>query len=282
MESIKGLIPFVRKAGELAAARQGTVLRSFKSDGSVLTQVDRDVDRFLRDSIISLYPEALVISEENVTAAGETAGGAATTAAPEDGPLPGDLGEFIFAVDPVDGTDSFSQGMPGWAVSVGLLDRSYRPIAGIVFAPKWAGPPGEGAFLFADIGRTALLNGEELPPVGEVTHGAPQVFAGSSIHKRFRSDAFPGKVRNVGSAAIHIVSPLLHRAVVGTIFNPNYIWDIAGAHGIILSHGLTMEYLDGRPIDYARLVHRQRAEGPIVAGTRQGVEMIRGSFRLLE
>jgi myo-inositol-1(or 4)-monophosphatase len=171
--------------------------------------------------------------------------------------------------------------MPGWAVSIGLLDPSLNPIAGIVYAPKWGPDPAGGVLLFADIGEGVLVNEVEIPRLDEDFDGNPQVFAGSSVHKRYRMDSFPGKIRNAGSTVIHIVAPLLHRAVVGTIFSPNYIWDIAGAHAMIRSHGLAMEYLDSRPIDYRNLVHRERAEGVIVAGTRKGIDLIRGSFRLL-
>lgn len=267
MESIRGLIPFVREAGELAAERQSSVLRSFKADGSVLTQVDRDTDRFLRDSIISLFPDATVISEEQAVPQASSAADAQS--------------EFTFTVDPIDGTDCFSQGMPGWAVAVGLLDRSHRPIAGIVYAPKWGPDRSDGAFFFADIGERALLNDAELPPVEERFSGAPQIFAGSSIHKGYHMESFPGKVRNAGSTVIHIVAPLMHRSVVGTIFRPNYIWDIAAAHAIVQSHGLVMEYFDGRPIDYSRLIGRERAEATVVAGTASGVRMIRRHFQTL-
>ncbi len=264
MDSIKGLLPFVRKAGELAVERQASVLRSFKADGSVLTQVDRDIDKFLRDSIVSLFPNAVVISEENMVA---------EEGASDRGP------SYTFAVDPIDGTDCFSQGMPGWALSVGVLDEELRPVGGIVYAPKWGPEPTGGALFFADIGAPGLLNGEPIPKIEDVIEGDPQVFAGSSLHKRYRMDGFPGKIRNAGSTVIHIVSPLLHRAVIGTIFSPNYIWDIAGAHATILSCGLSMEYLDGRPIDYRPLVKRTRAEGVIVAGTRAGIDLIRSTFR---
>lgn len=268
MDSIRGLIPFVRKAGELAAERQGTVLRSFKADGSVLTEVDREVDTFLRDSIISLFPGSGVVTEEHSPAdTGEPAG-------PESS-------SFVFAVDPIDGTDCFSQGMPGWCVSVGVLDEERRPAAGILYAPSWGPDPPGGSFLFADLGARALLNDEEISPLEGKRPGAPQVFAGSSIHRRFRFDTFPGKVRSAGSTVIHIIAPLIHRVVVGTIFSPNYIWDILGAHAVVRSCGLEMEYLDGRPIDYRRLVGRERAEGVIVAGTKEGVELIRATFRPL-
>lgn len=256
MTSIAGLVPFVRQAGKVAADRQHTVSRSLKEDGSILTQVDKELDAFLRSSIVGLYPDANLISEETSDQA--------------------DVSQaFTFAVDPIDGTDCYSQGMPGWSISVGLLDADLVPTAGFVFAPRW-GSEG-GSFLFADIGTVARLNDETVPP-REGIRGEPQVMVGSDLYKHFRMDGFPGKLRNIGSTAVQIISPLLHSAVCGTIFEPNYIWDIAGAHAIVRSMGLRMEYFDGRTIDYAPLLGRKKADGVIVAGTEEGIELIRRTF----
>ncbi len=262
MESIKGLIPFVHTAGELATQRQRSVTRSYKEDGSILTQVDGEIDQFLRDSIVSLYPGSNIITEENPQAV--------------DGAV-----DFTFAVDPIDGTDCYSQGMPGWAISIGLLDRNLVPIAGILFAPKWGPEVAGGVLFFADIGKEALMNGEEIPRVEPELHrpALTQVMVGSSVHRRCDMRAFEGKVRNAGSTVAHIFAPLLHRAVVGTILSPNYIWDIAGAHAVVKSKGLLMEYLDGKPIDYRPLARRERASDLIVSGTRAGIDLIRAQFR---
>jgi len=261
MESIKGLVPFVRQAGEIAAERQRFVTRSYKPDGSVLTQVDQDLDRFLHDSIVSLFPNTNVITEENT------------------GELDPDF-EFTFTVDPIDGTDCYSQGMPGWSISVGLLDHSFEPVAGIVFIPRWGPDIAGGTLLFADIGKAALLGDQELPPIDPIRHHPElvQIMVGSSIHQRFDMRSFSGKIRNAGSTVTHIVSPLLHAAVVGTILSPNYIWDVAGAHAVIKSKGLKMEYFSGKPLDYRLLAKRHRAQEFIVAGTEEGLDLIRSHF----
>ncbi len=258
MESIRGLLPFVEQAGSIAASRQHLVTRSLKEDGSILTQVDKDLDAFLRDGIMSLFPEANLISEETSEQS--------------------DLsGNYTFAVDPIDGTDCYSQGMPGWSISIGLLDASAVPVAGFVFAPRWGLGPAGGSLFFTDIGGKPTLNGEPTSDPGTAL-GSPQVLVGSDIHKLYRMDGFPGKVRNIGSTAIHLVAPLLHSGVCGTIFNPNFVWDIAGAHAVLRSIGLSAEYFDGRPIDYRKLLHRARAEDVIIAGTKPGIDLIRRCF----
>ena len=82
-------------------AQRGTVERSYKQDGSVLTEIDRRVEDYLFGEISRLYPDANVVTEE--------------TARSFDPDRP-----YTFAVDPIDGTDVFSQGScsrPGWICS---------------------------------------------------------------------------------------------------------------------------------------------------------------------
>lgn len=44
--------------------------------------------------------------------------------------------EFYWCVDPLDGTLSFIEGEPGYAVSLALVSRSGSPMLGVVFAPQ--------------------------------------------------------------------------------------------------------------------------------------------------
>ena len=43
---------------------------------------------------------------------------------------------YTFCLDPIDGTDAFSQSMAGWCTSLALLDETLTPVAGIIYAPK--------------------------------------------------------------------------------------------------------------------------------------------------
>ena len=94
----------VIECGEYAKKMQHEVHRSFKADGSVLTEADTAISRNLIKCIRTLFPEAAVISEEDIVENNRES-------------------EWIFILDPIDGTDVYSQGMPAFAVSIGILDK---------------------------------------------------------------------------------------------------------------------------------------------------------------
>jgi len=252
----------VREAGILAKRNQSSVSVRRKEDGSVVTEMDLEIERRLSALIHQEFPQANIISEEYPTdfRAGRS---------------------LNFTIDPIDGTDSYSQGMPGWCVGVGILDGSLSPVGGFVFAPRWGKDADRGVFLQALPDQEPYweglpdLNPEKTPFEGH------QLMIGSKVHRRFDFSSYPGKVRNVGSSIIHILSPIIHNDVEGTFVPPSYIWDIVPAHGIARRFNLCLEYANKEEIDYAPLVHRQIAAHHIVCGGDRAIENIRSHLRQL-
>lgn len=236
-----------------AQRRMRAAERTLKRDGSVVTETDKQIDEYLFQQIAALYPQANVLTEEAVRAF--------------DSKKP-----CTFAVDPIDGTDVFSQGMAGWCVSIALLDRALLPIAGIVYAPKL------DLLLFADVGKRATLNGAELSPPepSEPLSDRSNVMVMSQLHRRLDLSKLPGKIRNIGSAALHLCFPLLYSGVIGAIEGPaGHIWDIAGAHAVNLSLGFDLELLSGGPIDYTRMIDGSPVGDVILAGHRRRIDALR-------
>lgn len=83
-----------------------------KADGSLVTQADIESNKFLCDFVRQEWPSAGLVTEE----------------------LDKEWREYTFAIDPLDGTDDFINGVPQFAVMVGLLHRE-EPIFGIIFNP---------------------------------------------------------------------------------------------------------------------------------------------------
>lgn len=248
----------VRAAGAMALQAQQCLdfsTRALKDDGSILTGADRQVEQFLLAQIGATFPQANLLGEES-----------AHTFDP--------ARPFTFAIDPIDGTDAFSQGMPGWCVSVGLLDHTLRPVGGILCAPRW------DSFFFADIAGPATHNGQivSFPPAQPALSSRSNLFVHSTIHQGLNLDRFPGKIRNVGSSALQMCFPLIYPGVVGTVSGRVYAWDLAAAHAVLLAASGAVEYLDGNPIDYAPLLRGQRARKQILSGSRQGVDLIRAAL----
>jgi inositol-phosphate phosphatase/L-galactose 1-phosphate phosphatase/histidinol-phosphatase len=84
---------------------------SDKDDSSPVTEADREIERDLRTLIGKTYPDHGIIGEEY----GEHNAGA----------------EFVWVIDPIDGTKSFITGRPQFGTIVGLLHEG-RPVVGLI------------------------------------------------------------------------------------------------------------------------------------------------------
>lgn len=85
-----------------------------KSDDSPVTAADRGAETLLRDLIARRFPDHGIIGEEfgNVN---ETA-------------------DFVWVLDPIDGTKSFITGVPLWGTLIALLHQG-RPVLGAIHQP---------------------------------------------------------------------------------------------------------------------------------------------------
>jgi myo-inositol-1(or 4)-monophosphatase len=45
--------------------------------------------------------------------------------------------EYLWHIDPIDGTANFSKNLPLFAISIGLSDRDYVPLVGVVYNPVY-------------------------------------------------------------------------------------------------------------------------------------------------
>ena len=112
--------------------------------------------------------------------------------------------DVLWVLDPLDGTTNFLNGLPVYAVSIGVLYRG-TPVAGALFVP-WPGSNG-GVVLHARRGGGARMEDEALsvldgdaPEAGRLT-GLPASFGarfrvGSGLRRQ------PGEVRVTGSIAL--------------------------------------------------------------------------------
>ncbi len=134
--SDSSLAEFVAFAERLADASRKILLAvasqvpevGVKPDASLVTEADRAVEARLREMIGARYPEHGVIGEEL-------------------GQRDADA-EFVWVLDPIDGTAHFVAGLPVYGTLIGLA-RGGRPLLGIIDHPatddRWLGVVGEGA-----------------------------------------------------------------------------------------------------------------------------------------
>ncbi len=123
---IDELRAWLREAGVIAQAHFRQVVGWRKADRSWVTEADQAIERMLGERLAARYPGYGVIGEEQTRRETEA--------------------EFLWALDPIDGTASFVAGLPMWSISLGLL-RHGLPVLGLVYLPLlddcyWAGPEG--------------------------------------------------------------------------------------------------------------------------------------------
>ena len=85
-----------------------------KADDSPVTEADRYAEALLRDRILARFPDHGIIGEEFGTVNAEA--------------------EFVWVLDPIDGTKSFVAGVPLFGTLIALL-RAGEPILGVIHQP---------------------------------------------------------------------------------------------------------------------------------------------------
>jgi fructose-1,6-bisphosphatase/inositol monophosphatase family enzyme len=258
----------IRKCGDYAADKQSGICRNFKNDGSVLTETDLYIDRFLVREISRLFPEAAVLSEESGLRMPERNSAAAP--------------ELYFILDPVDGTDVYSQGMPAWCVALGILDNTGNPVGAMVYAPRWGPDVRTGLFVRLDPEHPQIMtiNGVQFEPRKEFSK-APlrQIVISSKIHKTLDLRRFNGKCRNFGSSILHLLSPVIHEDIDASISAGGFIWDIAAAHSVLSFAGMELSNLEGVPFSCSTALLNGTETGDIlIAGSSANCKAVRETF----
>jgi myo-inositol-1(or 4)-monophosphatase len=114
----------VRQAGSVLLEYFRTALQvDFKAKGKTdpVTEADRHSEALLRQALTSAFPQHGIIGEEQEDALRVEA-------------------DYVWFLDPLDGTANFTAGLPAFAVSMGLCFRG-RPVLGVIAVP-WEGPGG--------------------------------------------------------------------------------------------------------------------------------------------
>ena len=193
----------------------------YKSKGNQdpVTEADRNAERLLIDEITARFPSHGILSEETLG-------------------ITRSQGEFLWVLDPLDGTTNFINGYPCFGVSIGVLLNGI-PVVGALFVPTLKPPGGHvlharllgGAFL-DDIPIRVFKNPE---PTSEGIVSVPGSFR-QNYHLKHDLIKRTGNFRTTGSIAYEmalVASGVLQYAIFG---RPK-IWDVAAGILIIKEAG---------------------------------------------
>lgn len=197
-----------------------------KSDGSPVTEADRAAERAIREVLRSFDPELAILGEEY---------GAE-----------GDASERGWIVDPIDGTISFSRGLPLYGTLIALVEEG-APVLGLIDLPslgeRTCGHRGGGV---RRNGVPVRCSQESDPARALISHGDPFAFelfgmkpawarlAGGFRMLRGYTDAF-GHAQVLGGGV---------DAMVDVNLNP---WDAAATQALVPEAGGRCETLAPGP-----------------------------------
>lgn len=237
-----GLLPelssTIEEAGEIAINARKTATRDLKPDGSILTNGDQLVERFLRDKLCRLVPDSCVWGEEFGFS--------------EEGP------GGLWLVDPVDGTSNYSFGSPLWGVSIALVKGRSVELGAVIL-------PDLNELYTAASGCGAMCNGGSLAeiPAGRIKDHELVSF-NDRVLRRYGvigKGALPGKMRHSGAFVIDgcFVAKQRFRGLIGI---RERLYDIAACVLFGLELGADVRYADGTPLELDELKKGDQIKKP--------------------
>ena len=217
-----------REAGELLHFHFERALNvQYKDDrqSDPVTNADYACQRLLQDEISKRFPEHGILGEEDNAAERERA---------DSLPAP----DFVWVLDPLDGTRNFMSGLPLYASSIGVLYRG-APIAAAVFIP-WPSN-NSGIVMHARRGGGTRIDGESVPvlnattPEGNRLVTLPGGFGALfSVRRPLRRRA--GELRMTGSIAYELA--MVAKGVTQyTITTAPFLWDAAAGSLLVMEAG---------------------------------------------
>lgn len=250
-EHVSALIRcWLKRAGQIALEKHHLAQTlDLKHDDTPVLVVDHQVEALLFEYIHARYPDHQVISEESGVCGGEH--------------------EYLWVMDPLDGTRAYASGLPIWGISLGLLHNG-EPLAGGFYMPAvdelyWG--DWEGVF----------LNGRPLPtPV--VSLDDPLAFLAVPSNSHLLYDIRYHRLRSLGSTAAHLIY-VARGAAVGALTRRVAVWDLAGVLPILRHTGIQLSYLSGAPFDLRPLQDGQQISEPLLAARPENMERLRSSIR---
>ena len=181
------LQPLIRSVGVMQRENLGRTdlaMEHKTSSIDLVTEIDRRSDDMIVSHLRQRYPDHAILAEES----GES----------------GHDSEYLWVIDPVDGTTNYAQGLPIFAISVGLEHRGEK-VLGLVYEPvtdeMFCAVKGQGSYRNGrrlQVGNKSKLIDCVLAtgfPYDIATHPVNNIDYFASLAKKTRA------VRRMGSAA---------------------------------------------------------------------------------
>lgn len=224
------------EAGDIALHYFGHVDPEWKGVASPVTVADREIERLFKGRIHDAYPDHGVIGEEFGAEMLDR--------------------DYLWVIDPIDGTRAYVEGLPSWSITLALLHRR-QPVFGLVYIP-----------LYDDWTYT---NGDDVICNGEVVTDHLKTRWQEDSYVFWRSDAGSlydlqfTRIMTLSSSASHLAYTA-RGASVATLTHDSYLWDIAAGAAFMAKQGGEIRFKSGQRLDFSAIDVHQPIRGLYAAG----------------
>jgi len=206
----------------------------YKDDKSPLTEADLKSNEIICNSLLELYPNIPILSEENKAAPYEER----------------KKWEYYWCIDPIDGTKEFIKKNGEFTVNIALIHKD-KPVFGVVYAPAlddmYSAKQNEGAF----------KNGEKLPLYTNDNPSKKLSVVASKSHLSEETQAFIDALDTKEIEQVSKGSSLKLCMVAEGIADiyprlaPTMEWDTAAADAVVREAGkMTYQFESEKPVVY--------------------------------
>lgn len=194
---IEDIITVAKAAGKtiLAADRSAIGVQDKQGHANFVTKYDVRVQEEVKEALHNLFPEAKFLCEEDDKA--NTTGT-----------------EYLFIIDPIDGTTNFIKDYHMSCISIGLVKNNERSM-GVVYNPYL------DEVFYAERGKGAFLNGKPIHVSGEPLSNGIVLFGTAPYYEELNRKSFDMAydyfkkaldIRRSGSAALDLCAVAAGRA----------------------------------------------------------------------
>jgi myo-inositol-1(or 4)-monophosphatase len=234
------------KAGEWIKLKLGShaSLTTKSTPHDLVTEVDKGSETMIRNLIKTHFPHHSILGEEGVAPGAEASAQALKELQDE---------EYLWIVDPIDGTTNYVHGFPFFSVSIALAHRG-EVIVGVVYDPN------RDELFVAEKGKGVYVKGKLLDVSKESKLSDALVATGFPADSKFALpvnmkglQAVAPRARNVrvaGSAALHMAYVAAGRLSGFWEIGLNS-WDIAAGALLIQEAGGQVTDTAGQPYSLA-------------------------------
>lgn len=216
------LLDFMEEAGAIAISNQNNLKVSVKSDLSIVTNIDLALSNLFRSKIAKYLDSGSygILDEENLPSSSA------------------DLFrkdyEYLWFIDPIDGTSTYYHGFPLWAIAVALF-KNRKPHIGAIYMPVM------DELVYSDGKQVHLLqNAFKKQETDSIIHRSEQLLDAKSLILQHKFCNFRRDCNIIDLYACYVLSfyTLTGRSIASFFNKPAKLWDIAATLPIAKTLGL--------------------------------------------